>query len=222
MRRYHQKNDFYPRLDKCHQWSITNIPRFLNRFCSFGVIFFFVLEGNRYGPFVFESLKSPPKCYRITNPQRHGIIGTFTRFYYLQCMHLMWILIVFPIPFDLHIELREKNLFSFQSSRVRHWTEPTTLRKGSVTPVLCWVNELGLQEWNKGCHPSSRVRHWTEPTTLRKISVTLLLSWSIELNLQHLELKNVPKNSEVGWQESGISPTFHGNRVTPKNIYLSL
>ena len=66
------------------------------------------------------------------------------------------------------------------------------------------------------CHPSSRVRHWTEPTTLRKISVTLLLSWSIELNLQHLELKNVPKNSEVGWQESGISPTFHGNRVTPK------
>ena len=108
------------------------------------------------------------------------------------------------------------------SSRVRHWTEPTNLRKGSVTPVLCWVNELGLQEWNKGCHPSSRVRHWTEPTTLRKISVTLLLSWSIELNLQHLELKNVPKNSEVGWQESGISPTFHGNRVTPKNIYLSL
>ena len=108
------------------------------------------------------------------------------------------------------------------SSRVRHWTEPTNLRKGSVTPVLCWVNELGLQEWNKGCHPSSRVRHCTEPTTLRKISVTLLLSWSIEMNLQHLELKNVPKNSEVGWQESGISPTFHGNRVTPKNIYLSL
>ena len=82
--------------------------------------FFFVLEGNRYGPFVFESLKSPPKCYRITNPQRHGIIGTFTRFYYLQCMHLMWILIVFPIPFDLHIELREKNLFSFQFSDPIH------------------------------------------------------------------------------------------------------
>ena len=40
MRRYRRKNDFYPRLDKCHQWSITNIPRFLSRFCSFGVIFF--------------------------------------------------------------------------------------------------------------------------------------------------------------------------------------
>ena len=31
------------------------------------------------------------------------------------------------------------------SSRVRHWTEPTTLRKRSVTLFLCWVNDLCLQ-----------------------------------------------------------------------------
>ena len=108
------------------------------------------------------------------------------------------------------------------SSRVRHWTEPTTLRKISVTLVLCWVKELGLQEWNAGCHPTSRLCHWTEPTTLKKEYVTLLLSWSIELNLPHLELKYMSKNSEVGWQEAGISPTFHGNGVTPKNMSLSL
>ena len=138
--------------------------------------FFFVLERNRYGPFVFESLKSPPKCYRITNPQRHGIIGTFTRFYYLQCMHLMWILIVFPIPFDLHIELREKNLFSFQFSDPIHeegiYLVLTHMKYGTlnyrwlVTLVPGWHIELSLL-----------------PTTLRKRSVTLFLWWVIDLGL---------------------------------------